>query len=73
VVVSFILLIFYLQFFRNPRRHIARFNDSLVYASTDGKFVVIEEVEETEYSKDKRKQVSIFMSPLNMHANRASI
>jgi phosphatidylserine decarboxylase len=45
-------------------------NDSILLAPADGKVVVIEEVEETEYFKDKRIQVSIFMSPFNVHINR---
>jgi phosphatidylserine decarboxylase len=70
------LLIFYylvLQFFRNPIRVIPRPSNQTVYAPCDGKVVVIEEVEETEYFKDKRLQVSIFMSPLNVHVNRNPI
>jgi len=59
-----------LQFFRNPNRRLAKTDDSIIYAPADGKIVVIEEVEETEYFKDRRLQVSIFMSPLNVHVNR---
>ena len=58
-----------LQFFRNPKRHTEK-NDRQVIAPVDGKVVVIEEVEETEYFKEKRLQVSIFMSPLNVHVTR---
>ena len=65
-----VLLVLILQFFRNPERNIPKFDDNTVYAPADGKVVVIEEVEETEYFKDKRIQVSIFMSPLNVHVNR---
>lgn len=56
------------QFFRKPKR---KFNldSTTVISPCDGKVVVIEEVEETEYFKDKRVQVSIFMSPLNVHIN----
>jgi phosphatidylserine decarboxylase len=68
VGVVFLLM---LQFFRNPPRAIPVVNDNLVYVPADGKVVVIEEVEETEYFHDKRIQVSIFMSPLNVHVNRA--
>jgi phosphatidylserine decarboxylase len=62
------LVFFYLilHFFRVPTRN-AVVNDNQVIAPADGKVVVIEEVEETEYFKDKRIQVSIFMSPLNVH------
>jgi phosphatidylserine decarboxylase len=58
-----------IQFFRNPKRHTPK-NPNHIIAPADGKVVVIEEVEEPEYFKDKRKQVSIFMSPLNVHINR---
>lgn len=64
------LAILIVQFFRNPRRVIAQIDNVLVYAPADGKVVVIEEAEEPEYFKDKRLQVSIFMSPLNVHVNR---
>jgi phosphatidylserine decarboxylase len=68
-ILALIILILILQFFRNPRRVINKnFNDIL--APVDGKVVVIEEVEEEEYFKDKRKQVSIFMSPTNVHITR---
>ena len=61
-------IFFYLivQFFRVPTR-IAPTGDNLVLCPADGKVVVIEEVEETEYFKDKRIQISIFMSPMNVH------
>lgn len=67
------LLIFSIQFFRNPKRVIQTIDDSKIYASADGKVVVIEETMEPEYFKDKRLQVSIFMSPLNVHANRVPV
>jgi len=67
------MLIFSLQFFRNPKRVIKSIDDSKIYASADGKIVVIEECFEPEYFKDKRLQISIFMSPLNVHANRVPI
>jgi len=66
-VVFFILI---LQFFRNPTRTIPILDNNLVYAPADGKVVVIEEVEEAEYFNERRLQVSIFMSPLNVHVNR---
>jgi len=59
-------------FFRIPNRKIDR-NESLVLAPADGKIVVIKEVFEKEYFKDNRIQVSIFMSPLNVHQNRAPV
>lgn len=65
---SIILFLLVLQFFRSPTR-IPTKNPSTVLAPADGKVVVIEEVEETEYFKDKRIQVSIFMSPVNVHVN----
>lgn len=66
LLVFFILI---LQFFRNPKRH-TQHNDTHVISPVDGKVVVIEEVEEPEYFKDKRLQVSIFMSPINVHVTR---
>nr|WP_299074635.1 phosphatidylserine decarboxylase family protein [uncultured Allomuricauda sp.] len=68
-IAALILLILILQFFRNPKRPITpNFNEIL--APVDGKVVVVEEVEEPEYFKGKRRQVSIFMSPLNVHVTR---
>ena len=58
-----------IQFFRNPNR-VRTFNDNQLICPADGKVVVIEEVLETEYFNDKRIQVSIFMSPVNVHINR---
>jgi len=66
---ALILLILILQFFRNPKR-IAKKNFDEILAPVDGKVVIIEEVEEKEYFKDKRIQVSIFMSPINVHVTR---
>lgn len=63
------LLIIVLQFFRNPKRIVA-INDNHIIAPVDGKVVVIEEVFEPEYFKDRRLQVSIFMSPINVHVTR---
>jgi phosphatidylserine decarboxylase len=57
-----------IQFFRIPKRTCS-FTDTDIMCPADGKVVVIEEVEETEYFKDKRIQISIFMSPMNVHAN----
>jgi phosphatidylserine decarboxylase len=67
-----VILVLVLQFFRNPKRHTHQ-NDLHVIAPVDGKVVVIEEVEETEYFKEKRLQVSIFMSPINVHVTRYPI
>ena len=69
-VLSLILFLLVLQFFRNPRREILIADDNIVYAPADGKIVTIEETEENEYFEDKRLQVSIFMSPANVHVNR---
>jgi phosphatidylserine decarboxylase len=63
------VLVLILQFFRNPKRAV-QFNLNEIIAPVDGKVVVIEEVEEKEYFQGKRKQVSIFMSPLNVHVTR---
>ena len=64
-----VLLLLVLQFFRNPIRTL-EINDNTIIAPVDGKVVVIEEVFEPEYFKDKRLQVSIFMSPINVHVTR---
>lgn len=70
LLLGFLILI--LQFFRNPTR-IAVISDNHVLAPVDGKVVVIEEVFESEYFKDKRLMVSIFMSPINVHVTRYAI
>ena len=67
-----VLLIIVLQFFRNPRR-VTDINDNQIIAPVDGKVVVIEEVEESEFFKDKRIQLSIFMSPTNVHVTRYAL
>jgi phosphatidylserine decarboxylase len=66
---TFGLLIFLISFFRIPKRKLT-VQDNAVVAPADGKVVVIEEVEADEYFADRRIQVSIFMSPLNVHVNR---
>ncbi|MCI9845634.1 phosphatidylserine decarboxylase family protein [Flavobacterium pectinovorum] len=68
-IAGVIVLIIILQFFRNPKR-IAIRNSDHILAPVDGKVVVIEEVYEGEFFKDKRLQVSIFMSPINVHVTR---
>lgn len=68
-VVALAFLILILQFFRNPKRD-TLINDNHIIAPVDGKVVVIEEVYEPEYFQDKRLQVSIFMSPINVHVTR---
>lgn len=69
LVATFGLLVFILSFFRIPRRLFTEGEDSIV-APCDGTVVVIEEVQPDEYFTDKRLQLSIFMSPLNVHVNR---
>lgn len=69
-ILCFLLWFWVIWFFRLPRRTFAK-GESLIVAPADGKVVVIEETEEPEYFKDRRLQVSIFMSPLNVHVNRA--
>lgn len=63
------VLLFLISFFRIPNR-ILTIDENAIVAPADGKVVVIEEVTDPEYFKDKRLQVSIFMSPLNVHVNR---
>jgi len=67
-LIYFIFWAFIVSFFRYPKRSIIK-NNQQVIAPADGTIVAIEEIEETEYFKDRRIQVSIFMSPLNVHAN----
>lgn len=68
-IISFFLFITVLQFFRHPNRKL-NVGDLTVLCPADGKVVVIEETEETEFFKDKRLQISVFMSPVNVHVNR---
>jgi phosphatidylserine decarboxylase len=72
ILVSVIFYLLILQFFRNPVFSISQ-NTKHVLAPADGKVVVIEETEETEYFKGRRKQISIFMSPVNVHVNRMPV
>ena len=69
---SVFIMVIVLQFFRHPDKNI-QINENNIIAPADGKVVVIEETIETEFLKDKRIQVSIFMSPLNVHVNRYPI
>jgi len=71
-LISIIVLVLVLQFFRNPKRE-TLVNENHIISPVDGKVVVIEEVFEKEYFKDKRLQVSIFMSPINVHVTRYAI
>jgi len=69
IICSLMFYIFILFFFRLPVRALEA-DPGLIYAPADGKVVVIEETMENEYFRDMRLQVSIFMSPFNMHSNR---
>lgn len=72
LMVSLLLLAFVVLFFRTPARKVEP-DPLLIYAPADGKIVVMEETYEKEYFKDNRLQISIFMSPFNMHSNRYPI
>ena len=72
LIISLIFVLFIVSFFRIPSRKLTIDANSVV-APADGKVVVIEEITDVEYFKDKRLQVSIFMSPLNVHVNRNPI
>jgi phosphatidylserine decarboxylase len=69
---SILFYLIILQFFRIPIFQVNK-NENQILAPADGKVVVIEETEETEYLKSKRKQISIFMSPINVHINRMPV
>ncbi|HEY9001803.1 MAG TPA: phosphatidylserine decarboxylase family protein [Mucilaginibacter sp.] len=71
-ILSFALFIIILQFFRSPHFHI-NLDETQVLCPADGKVVVIEETEESEVLKDRRIQISVFMSPINVHVNRNPI
>ena len=68
-IITLALLLFLISFFRIPNRKLT-INENAIIAPADGKVVVIEEITDVEYFKDKRLQVSIFMSPANVHLNR---
>jgi phosphatidylserine decarboxylase len=72
IIASSVVFILVLQFFRSPNRK-QNLSDDWVLCPADGKIVAIEEVEEPEYYQGKRLQVSVFMSPLNVHVNRYAI
>ena len=72
ILGSVVIYLLVLQFFRNPSI-VMPTDGRLVYAPADGKVVVIEETMEEEYLKEKRRQISIFMSPVNVHINRSPI
>jgi phosphatidylserine decarboxylase len=71
-ILSFLLFVTIVQFFRSPILHISK-NESQVLCPADGKVVVIEETDEPEFLKDRRIQLSVFMSPVNVHVNRNPI
>ena len=71
-IITLALLLFLISFFRIPNRRLT-IDENYIVAPADGKVVVIEETTDTEYFKDKRLQVSIFMSPANVHVNRNPI
>ena len=71
-ILSVVILVLVLQFFRNPKR-VTSLNEKHIISPVDGKVVIVEEVYEKEYFKDQRIQVSIFMSPLNVHVTRYAI
>jgi phosphatidylserine decarboxylase len=71
-IITLGLLLFLISFFRIPNRKLT-INENAIVAPADGKVVVIEETTDVEYFKDKRLQVSIFMSPANVHVNRNPI
>ena len=72
-ILSVLFFLLVLQFFRSPKREIIIPDENMVFAPADGKIVAIEEVQENEYFEDKRIQISIFMSPTNVHVNRNPI
>jgi phosphatidylserine decarboxylase len=71
-ILSVLVLVLIIQFFRSPKRNWIQ-RDGDIISPADGTVVVIEEVEETEYFNEKRLQVSVFMSPVNVHINRYPI
>ena len=72
IAVSIIFYVLVLQFFRSPKINTV-INDKHIFAPADGKVVVIESTTETEYFNDRRQQISIFMSPVNVHVNRSPV
>lgn len=69
IALAIVFLVLILQFFRNPKRNFIQ-NEAEILSPVDGKVVVIEEVFEKEYFNEKRLQISVFMSPLNVHVTR---
>ena len=71
-ILTIVILVLILQFFRNPKR-VAIIDDNIISSPVDGKVVAIEKVFEKEYFKDERIQISIFMSPINVHVTRYAL
>ena len=71
-ITTIVILVLILQFFRNPKR-VAIIDDNIISSPVDGKVVGIEKVFEKEYFKDERIQISIFMSPINVHVTRYAL
>ncbi len=71
-IITIVILVLILQFFRNPKR-VATIDDNIISSPVDGKVVAIEKVFEKEYFKDERIQISIFMSPINVHVTRYAL
>ncbi len=71
-IITILILVLVLQFFRNPKR-VAIIDDNIISSPVDGKVVAIEKVFEKEYFKDERIQISIFMSPINVHVTRYAL
>ena len=71
-IATLVLLLFIISFFRVPKRKVS-IDEKMVVSPADGKVVVIEEIFDTEYFNDRRLQVSIFMSPANVHQNRTPV
>ena len=72
IILSIVLLIFTLSFFRDPDRK-SPGKDNVVVSPADGRVLFVKEVDDNKYIKEKAKQISIFMSPLNVHVNRIPI
>ena len=68
-IISLLILVLILQFFRNPKRNTV-ISDDKILSPVDGKVVIIKKVFEKEYFKDERLQISVFMSPINVHVTR---
>ena len=72
IIISVTFLLFSLNFFRDPDRHPPN-KDNVIISPADGEIVVVKDVFEDQFLKENAQQVSIFMSPLNVHVNRIPI